>query len=192
MTNPEATESQCSLETQIEVQQWSALLARSIPLIYGMYMRKGIHPALAEELTQNSVFDAVRGRGTYDPERGSLEQWLVGIARKNLAQEMRQRALRDRVQGDLSVYLRTLETTPLPDRVLEEKEAAQRVHAALAGLPVHERRVLQLKYLQDRSARTIAQEMGLTEKAVHSLLYRARKALRDLLRTVSPKEEPYL
>jgi len=86
-------------------QTWSALLTRSIPLIYGIYVRKGIHPGLAEELTQKTVFDAVRGRTAHDPLRGTLEQWVIGIAHKNLALEMRQRAGRTKAAHSLSACL---------------------------------------------------------------------------------------
>jgi len=41
--------------------------------------------------------------------------------------------------------------------------------------------VLTYKYLDDLPARTIAERLGLTEKAVHSLLYRARISLRNTL-----------
>ncbi len=173
-------------------QTWSALLTRSIPLIYGIYLRRGIHPGLAEELTQKTVFDAVRGRSGYDPLRGSLEQWVIGIARKNLAMEIRHRAGQAKAVENLSAYLDIMERDLLPDELLERKETAQGVQRAMAALPAKERNVLELKYLQDLTAREIAGRMKITEKAVHSLLYRARIQLRDQLKAMEPllKEGP--
>jgi RNA polymerase sigma-70 factor (ECF subfamily) len=180
------------LDPETPLQTWSALLTRSIPLIYGIYLRRGIHPGLAEELTQKTVFDAVRGRTAYDPLRGSLEQWVIGIAYKNLALEMRHRAGQAKAVETLSVYLDIMERDLLPDELLERKETAQRVRQAMAALRVRERTVLELKYLQDLTACEIAGHMKITEKAVHSLLYRARIQLRDQLKTVEPlfKEGP--
>ena len=173
-------------------QKWSALLTRSIPLIYGIYLRRGIHPGLAEELTQKTVFDAVRGRTAYDPLKGPLEQWVLGIAHKNLALEMRQRAGRTRAAKNLCAYLGVMEEDLLPDELLEQKETGQLVRRAMASLGEKERTVLELKYLQDLTAREIAGKMEITEKAVHSLLYRARIRLRDQLKIVEPlfKEGP--
>jgi RNA polymerase sigma-70 factor (ECF subfamily) len=180
------------LSKKSETQTWSTLLARSIPLIYGMYIHRGIHPGLAEELTQKSVFDAVQGRTAFDSTRGTLEQWVIGIAHKNLALEMRHRAGRAKVTKNLSLCLNNMNTHLLPDELLEQKETAHLVQQALASLPAREQRVLTLKYLQDLSARDIAAAMKMTEKAVHSLLYRARLQLRDSLKTMEPlsKEEP--
>jgi len=42
--------------------------------------------------------------------------------------------------------------------------------------------VLKGKYIESKSARIISEEMGITEKAVHSQLYRARHALREELK----------
>ncbi|MCP4453563.1 MAG: sigma-70 family RNA polymerase sigma factor [Planctomycetes bacterium] len=180
------------LDHETPSQTWSALLTRSIPLIYGIYLRRGIHPGLAEELTQKTVFDAVRGRTAYDPLKGTLEQWVIGIAYKNLALEMRHRAVRARAVENLSACLRVMETALLPDELLEKKETGELVRRAMAALPAKERNVLELKYLQDLTAREIAGRMKSTEKAVHSLLYRARIQLRDQLKTMEPlfKEVP--
>lgn len=184
-----ATAKSFSLTNNIETQTWSAALTRSIPLIYGMFVKRGIHPGLAEELTQKTVFDAVRGRTAYDPERGQLEQWLVGIARKNLAQELRRRATQARTDSNLVDYADDLDRIPLPDQLLEKQETIQQVHIALGRIPVRERRVLELKYLQDLAVREIANQMALTEKAVHSLLYRARQSLREQIQAWNPHEK---
>ncbi|MCF7974530.1 MAG: sigma-70 family RNA polymerase sigma factor [Phycisphaerae bacterium] len=186
------SESRHDSPSETTAQTWSALLCRSIPLIYGIYVRRGIHPALAEELTQKTVFDAVRGRTAYDPLRGTLEQWVIGIAHKNLAMEMRQRAGRARAAESLCACLGSLERDLLPDELLERKETGQLVRQAMAAMPEKERLALELKYLLDLTAREIAGKMEITEKAVHSLLYRARIQLRDHLNTMEPlfKEEP--
>ncbi len=193
VVRPENNREKCRLlSKKSETQTWSTVLARSIPLIYGIYIHRGIHPGLAEELTQKTVFDAVQGRTAFDSTRGTLEQWVIGIAHKNLALEMRHRAGRAKVTKNLSLYLDSMESHLLPDELLEQKETAHQVQHALASLPAREQQVLTLKYLQDLSARDIAATMKMTEKAVHSLLYRARIQLRNSLKTMEPlsKEEP--
>ena len=161
---------------------WRELISREIPQLYGMFMRRWPNPSLAEELVQKTVFDAVAGCGSYDPSKGSPEEWIFGIARNNIRLEMRKRASRPSVDGDISSYLEAIDSEPLPDEVLEQKETAVIVRSALQKLDSKEQAVLKTKYIEGLSARDIARRMGITEKAVHSLLYRARISLRRQLK----------
>ena len=161
---------------------WRELISSEIQQLYGMFMRRWPNPSLAEELVQKTVFDAVRGCGSYDPSKGSPEEWIFGIARNNIRLEMRRRASRPSVDGDISSYLQAIDSEPLPDMVLEQKETAVVVRTALSKLETKEQAVLKAKYIEGLSARDIAQQIGITEKAVHSLLYRARISLRRQLK----------
>jgi len=165
---------------------WRTILTRAVPIVYGMFIRRRINPAFAEELTQKTVFDAVKGRSAYDPTKGTHEQWIFGIAHKNLAMEMRRRATQARMKLSLADYLRTIETHPIPDEALEKAETAKLVRLAMDSLEESHRQVLTMKYLQDLSARGIAESMKITEKAAHSLLYRARIDLRNELIRLEP------
>ncbi len=169
-----------------DTDAWREMLVSGIPQLYGMFVRHGINPGLAEELVQKTVFDAVRGRNSFDPARGAARQWLMGIAKNNLAMEMRRRAKAPILDGDVADYIETVDSKLLPDEVLERKETAEIVRKAMSGLPDKEQDVLKAKYIQNLSARSIAEAMGITEKAVHSLLYRARNSLRNKLKTIAP------
>lgn len=164
---------------------WREFISREIPLLYGMFMKRWPNPSLAEELVQKTVFDAVRGCGSYDPSRGSPEEWIFGIARNNILLEMKKRASRPAVKGNINRYLEAIDTKPLPDEVLERKETAVIVRSALSRLESKEQALLRAKYIEGLSARVIAQQMGITEKAVHNLLYRARISLREQLKQVA-------
>ena len=166
---------------------WRRALPRLIPLICRMLTRRGIHPALAEELTQKTIFDAIRRRETYDSSKGTLEQWIFTIAKNNLALEMRQRQNRPKPDGQLLQYLEVMDSAPMPDSVLEKQETAALVREGLSQLNEKEQTVLKDKYLDDLSARQICMKLKLSEKAVHSLLYRARISLRDKLIHLAPQ-----
>jgi RNA polymerase sigma factor (sigma-70 family) len=170
---------------------WREFLSRVIPQLYGMFMKSWGNRSLAEELVQRSVFDAVRGRGSYEASKGSPEEWIFGIARNNIRLEIRRRASRPSIDGDISNYLDTIDAEPLPDEVVEQKETAVIVQAALGRLKSKEQDILRAKYIEGLSVREIAEQIGVTEKAVHSLLYRARNSLAQELKRIAPlyKEE---
>ncbi|UCD00023.1 MAG: sigma-70 family RNA polymerase sigma factor [Phycisphaerales bacterium] len=169
---------------------WREFIEREIPRLHGLFLRRWPNRSLAEELVQRTVFDAVRGRGGYEPSRGSPEEWIRGIARNNIRLEIRKRAGRPIPNGDISRYFEAIDTEPLPDEVLEREETAGMVRAALEKLEGRERAVLEAKYVEELSAGEIARQMDTTEKAVHSLLYRARGSLRrELERQASPNRK---
>jgi RNA polymerase sigma-70 factor (ECF subfamily) len=169
---------------QSGVLAWREVLVRSIPEVYGLFVRRGLNPGLAEELTQKTIFDAVAGMETFDKGRGKIESWLIGIAQNNLALEMRQRAKRPKANGDIGRYLEKIDSESLPDEILEREEMAELVRRAMDKLEAKERTVLRAKYCEDLSARVIAERMDITEKAVHSLLYRARISMREKLKNI--------
>lgn len=164
-----------------DANTWREFIARLIPQLYRLFIKSWPNPSLAEELVQKTVFDAVRGRKSFDPQKGSPEEWIHGIARNAIRLELRTRASRPGINGELSRYFDAIDTRPLPDEVLERKETAAAVRSALGNLEQKEEAVLREMYIEGLSARDIAQKMNMTEKAVHSLLYRARISLREEL-----------
>ena len=161
---------------------WREFLSREIPKIYSMFIKSWPNPSLAEELVQKTVFDAVRGRGGYDTARGGPEEWIYGIARNNIRLELRKRASREGTNGDISRYFENIETRLLPDEVLEKQETAEIVRSAIGKLQSREQAVLRAMYLEALPVCDIARRMNITEKAVYSLLYRAKVSLRQELK----------
>ena len=171
---------------------WREFIEFEVPRLYGLFMERWPNRSLAEELLQKTVFDAVRGRSSYNPSKGSPEEWIHGIARNNIRLEIRRRASRPSINGDISRYFKAMDTKPLPDEVLERQEMAMIVRSALCRLESKEKAVLEAKYIEELSAIDIARQMNVTEKAVYSLLYRAKISLRrelELLAAVNKKEE---
>jgi len=164
-----------------DAEVWRRFMDRQIKVLFGVFMKRWPNPALAEELVQKTLFDAVRGRRTYAPAKGSPEQWVSGIARNNVRLEIRRRTGRPSVNGDISGYLKAIDTQPLPDEVLEHVETAQMVHSTLDRLSERERAVLTAKYVEGLSAEAIGRQMNTTAKAVHSLLHRAKLSFRRQL-----------
>ena len=125
----------------------------------------------ADEIVQDVWLTAVRRLRAFDPDRGDFLSWLRGIA-VNL---LRNRLRRDRRRDE-----RPLDLDPVAPDCQVEIERAARVTAALDALPERYEAVLRLKYLDSRSVAEIAAATGDSEKAVESLLTRARQAFRDI------------
>ena len=125
----------------------------------------------AEDVTSETYARALRARETYDPSRGAPVAWLIGIARRCLAEAM---------------TARPIATPELPERAdagdLEERTLRRlALAAAVASLDEREQELIALRYGADLSARRIAEILGLRTNAVEVALHRALGRLRDRL-----------
>ena len=142
----------------------------------------------AEDLAQEAFLRVYRTRKKYRP-RAKFSTWLFTIA-NNLALN----ALRDRKRRP-ALPLQVEESGPFgpgtpevvasrdapPAQGLQQQELADEVRRALDGLGERQRVAIVLNKFEDMNYAEIAEVMGLTGKAVKSLLSRARTKLREAL-----------
>jgi RNA polymerase sigma-70 factor (ECF subfamily) len=72
-----------------------------------------------------------------------------------------------------------------PSQVILEREGFQMLERALAQLPAHFRQVVQLRQIEEKSAKETAELLGMTPNAVNVLYHRAQQRLHELLREMS-------
>ena len=122
---------------------------------------------LADDCEQETWLVAVRRLRSFDPAQGPFAGWVVGIAANVVRGQLRRRRRSDPLP----------EHCPTPcDRA--GRERAEAVAVALSRLPPHYEAALRAKYLDGQSVEDIAQNTGVSAKAVESLLTRARAAFR--------------
>ena len=74
------------------------------------------------------------------------------------------------------------ESGEMPAVSAGDQEQAQALRAAMAELPERMRIALVMRVVEKRSIPEIAEALDASEKAISPLLYRAKKALRELLK----------
>ena len=139
----------------------------------------------AEDVTVLALLDAVRNIGKFDPRRSSFSTWLFGIARRKVQDELRRRRRRRSVPASSQVPVDAVAETAadedmaetLASRVTAQRQVA-RVAEALSGL---EYEVLVLSAAAELSAPEIGRLVGRSERAIHSILHRARNKARERL-----------
>jgi RNA polymerase sigma-70 factor (ECF subfamily) len=149
-------------------------LANPEPLIKRVYAyvayRIGDGPE-AEDVTSETFARALRYRDSFDPRRGDPAAWLVGIARRCIADAALER-------------LHTTDEVPEVEAPGDlENHAAARIDMTreLGRLDERERELLALRYGADLTARQIGELLGLRTNAVEVALHRALATLRERL-----------
>lgn len=135
----------------------------------------------AEDVTQQVFVAAWRSRERFDPARGTLASWLMGIARhkvvdrlRNLERQPRPVEVRDEVPVDEAGI----------DRLAERLLVAD----ALRRLPEAQRRSVELAFLSELTHEEVAQRLDLPLGTVKSHIRRGLQRLRREL-TASPSGE---
>jgi len=167
----------------------------ALPSLYSFCLyRVGRNRHLCEEVVQETMCDAIRKLEQYDPARSGNDifPWLMGLARnaiqKALAKEKSAtslEALWSRMDRQLLQLYAALDSQPFADELLEREETRDMVNITMSQLPVHYRDALEAKYVHGRSVRDMAAEARSSEKAVESLLTRAREAFRATFTTLA-------
>jgi RNA polymerase sigma-70 factor (ECF subfamily) len=154
---------------------WKALYDGCFDRVYAhVYYRVGRDRHRAEEVVQETWLTAVKRIRRFDPDRGTFEQWMRGIAEHVLLNQ-RRRWRRDRTAAAAAAA----DARIAPDA---RGMVAEQVALAMAGLPRQYQIALRAKYEEQLPVAEIAARWKATPKAVESLLARARAAFREAYR----------
>jgi RNA polymerase sigma-70 factor (ECF subfamily) len=156
----------------------AALYRRLQGGVYRFALQMSGSPPLAEDVTQEVFLALMRDGTTYDPARGPLNWFLLGIAR-NL---MRQRLRRERFYAapddpGRRPVVRELQTVNNPLDELSRTEMIEVLRRAVLSLPPRYREVVVLCELQELSYAEAASVLGCAIGTVRSRLHRARALL---------------
>jgi RNA polymerase sigma-70 factor (ECF subfamily) len=148
-----------SLIAQHEADAVSELYDRYNRLVFSVAFAIVGDRAVAEEITLDVFVHVWRGAGTYKPERAKVSTWLIAITRHHAIDILRGQNSRpesksvswDEISLPDGASNRDLEDSV--DRSLEH----QRVHEAVAQLPVDQRQALGLAYFKGYTHLQIAE-----------------------------------
>lgn len=144
-------------------------LAEHYEALYAYAVRRLNSRELAEETAAEVIAAAFASR----PPKGEILPWLYGIANRKVADVLR----RHRKQTQpLSNMLQDQNPSALVGLLEDKKSVA--IRALVDSLPRDQREAGLLFYVEDLSAKQVATAMRKSDKAVYSLLERARESLR--------------
>jgi RNA polymerase sigma-70 factor (ECF subfamily) len=146
------------------VRRWSGPLHR-----YALKLSND--PALASDLTQDVWLRAIQGLPRLR-EASQFRAWLFGIAHRTFMDRLR---VRYATPVDPGVELDNLSAD---EESADDQDMEQALVTGMASLPMIEREVLTLFYLEELSLADIAQVLGIPSGTVKSRLFRARTLLR--------------
>lgn len=163
----------------VKVQQgdqaaFAQLVHRHVDALYNYALRLSRSPTSAEDLVQESWLAAWSNAKSFDASRAKLTTWLHRILHNKFidgGRKRRELVDSDRVDGALS-------NKNLEHGVAQDERLA-RLDAMIHQLPQEQKAALVLRHIQGFGNNDISQIMGISVRAVESLLARARRRLRE-------------
>jgi RNA polymerase sigma-70 factor (ECF subfamily) len=136
----------------------------------------------AEDLASVTFERAYTRREQFDAAKGAFSAWLFRIAHNVLANYFRTRQRRtvNEAEGDLPADIMTPD--PSPESKVIQAEAIAGLMRSLKYLSERDQEVISLKFAGQLSNKEIGQVMGLNEKTVSVVLWRAMRRLQKQLR----------
>ena len=138
-------------------------------------------PGLAEEVTEDALFQAWREANRFDVSRGKVITWLMTICRSRALDALRRMDAAECV-ADPDVF-RSHEISLMagPEYVTTQFETGNAVDIALRRLPPNERQVVCLAFFRGFTHQEIADHWQMPLGTVKTLMHRAFAQLRTEL-----------
>ncbi len=140
--------------------------------IYAYAVMRVRNRAAAEDITSDVFHQALKNLANFEWRGVPFSAWLYRIAANTITDRAAKIARESVVEqtdcGDLNPGI-------------EEVEQRAAIRELLRDLPADQRRVVEMRFVEDHSIREIAKQIGKSEGAVKQLQFRALQNLRDRL-----------
>jgi RNA polymerase sigma-70 factor (ECF subfamily) len=138
--------------------------------------------AAAEDVTQEAFLSIWRSSARYDPARGSVRSWTLGIVRNRAIDALRRASgPTPKLDLDDEVLLEGRAAAELTDSEVIRRDVAERVRGALGQLPQEQSQVIALAYFGGFSHSEIASMLGAPLGTIKGRMRLGLEKLRDTL-----------
>jgi RNA polymerase sigma factor (sigma-70 family) len=154
-------------------RSFERLYKRHVGDVYRYALAVMRNPADAEDVTQTTFLNAYRAYVEKGSRPEKPQNWLIAIAHNVCRQRFRQTARRPTEV--------TFEDDIADSIVDDEAPTGEDIRRALGHLAFNQRAALVMRELEGRSYAEIAEILEVSTSAVETLIFRARRALREQL-----------
>lgn len=190
-TSPGSADSDAKLVSRMQAGDESALgefYDRWVPVVSGLINRMLKSAGDVEDVVEETFWQAWRQAQRYSAERGSVQTWLLTIARTRAldrlraSKRLREESIDDAVAA-VAERAATAAATTANDPLLDAEKAERKrlVLAALDELPGEQREALELGYFGGLSQSEIAERTGQPLGTIKTRMRLALLKLRDRL-----------
>ena len=152
-------------------------------LVHAIVLRMLRQRDAVEEVVEEAFWQAWRQAGRYETGRGTVQTWLLTIARSRALDRIRsmKRLREESIEGEHADVAAQQVAEGDPGMDAEQSERRRLVLAALAELPEEQREALDMGYFGGLSQSEIAERTGLPLGTIKTRMRLAMQKLRGRL-----------
>lgn len=194
IASPEARDAQVDADLVARMQSGDeralgAFYDRWFPVVHAVVSRMLKSSADVEDVVEETFWQVWRQAGRFSGDRGSVQTWVLTIARSRALDRLRavRRRREESIEAedvdDVVTSMAAPVATPPPDPSIEVEHGERRGHvlAALGALPNEQRQALELAYFGGLSQTEIAEHTGQPLGTVKTRMRLALQKLRERL-----------
>ena len=155
--------------------RFAELYEQNFHRVYAYVARRVRDRAETQDLTAHVFHQALANLGKFKWKGAPFASWLYRIASNAIADQAKRKLRESGNQPELPSEIATNAAD------LEEVESRARLFSAVDKLPEDQRRVIVMRFADEKSIREIADELGRSEGAVKQLQFRGLENLRNRL-----------
>jgi RNA polymerase sigma factor (sigma-70 family) len=137
---------------------------------------------IAEELLSDT-FQSVIVSASKIKDLNKFYPWLLKIANRRFLDYLRKKYKKKKYETDCDVDVADFADENITDELLENEKMLM-IRQALDNVKPEYKKILTLKYIENKSQKELSEILEKTESSVESLLFRAREALKKELKNV--------
>lgn len=157
-------------------------------LVFNLALKYVLKQEEAEDITQEVFIKVYNKYHQYDPQGASLKTWICQIAINQSLDYLKAKKSQKRFGFITSIFRgESLEPIHLPVQIdhpglaAEDKENLTELLRIIYALPENQKTAIILTKMEDRPQQEVAEIMGVSVKAVESLLQRAKQNIQKKL-----------
>jgi RNA polymerase sigma-70 factor (ECF subfamily) len=156
------------------------LYDRFAPRVFGLGIVMLSNASQAEDLVQDTFVKVWRKASTFDASRGSLDTWVLLVARSLAIDLIRRRVLETRIMAAQQEPTEA-SASPGPEELAETHDLTDRARQAMNALTPGQRAALELAYFQGKTSTEVAElegiPVGTAKTRIRTALVKLREAL---------------
>lgn len=158
---------------QRDPRRFAELYERNFSRVYAYVSKRVASREEAEDITSEVFHQALAKIGEFEWRGAPFAAWLFRMAANAVTDRFR----RSRRES------KELVTDPADEKTAQDIERRAVLFELVESLPADQRRVVMLRFVEQKKIREIARELGRTEGAVKQLQFRALENLRARLKS---------